>query len=438
MEEQWMESLRRRFADRQTSVPDNLWDDISAAMGEQRLPSAKPSVPKKKARRISLWWSRAAAVAACAAVVVGIWYFRDAETAYKTGVADRTAMSQSQLPESQDESVVAMDKTAEEDGNGLHDSMIRALKTVAANVAPGIMEEVTEQTVENGQADKVAETAGTSVPTERIADKNDKNKSQDIYERKNKLPKADNTLFAYAPEKRRERGVSLGFYGAAPSSIGSGSGGGFPTVRSSYVQADAGIGDKNIHTPMRSHALTYGTDEHYAVKSKHHQPVRFGASVRLPLNDRWGLETGLNYSYLSSDFTFGDERGGYDVRQRLHYVGVPLNVSCNLWRVGRFAVYASAGGAVDFCVSGRSETDTHAAGTTSPASSERMRETRPQLSVSATAGVEYKFTDALGVYVEPGVAYYFDNGSDVTTVYKDKPLNLNINLGLRIELDKKR
>lgn len=35
----------------------------------------------------------------------------------------------------------------------------------------------------------------------------------------------------------------------------------------------------------------------------------------------------------------------------------------------------------------------------------------------------------VGVYVEPGLSYYFDDGTDMKTIYKDKPLNLNLNHG---------
>lgn len=35
------------------------------------------------------------------------------------------------------------------------------------------------------------------------------------------------------------------------------------------------------------------------------------------------------------------------------------------------------------------------------------------------------------MYVEPGISYYFDDGSPISTIYKEKPVNFNLNLGLR-------
>ena len=37
-----------------------------------------------------------------------------------------------------------------------------------------------------------------------------------------------------------------------------------------------------------------------------------------------------------------------------------------------------------------------------------------------------------GIYVEPGVAYFFDDGSDVQTIRKENPFNFNIQAGIRL------
>ena len=57
-----------------------------------------------------------------------------------------------------------------------------------------------------------------------------------------------------------------------------------------------------------------------------------------------------------------------------------------------------------------------------------------QWSVNASAGVQFRLTKFMGVYAEPGIAYYFDDGSEIKTIYKEKPVNFNLNLGVRFEL----
>ena len=57
-----------------------------------------------------------------------------------------------------------------------------------------------------------------------------------------------------------------------------------------------------------------------------------------------------------------------------------------------------------------------------------------QFSVMASAGAQVNLSPLVGLYVEPGVGYWFDNGSAVQTIYGEQPLNFNLNLGLRFTL----
>ena len=158
----------------------------------------------------------------------------------------------------------------------------------------------------------------------------------------------------------------------------------------------------------------------------HHQPLRVGLSVSRRLNARWSLQTGLVYSKLSSELV-QEQRGVMQstVRQRLHYVGLPLMASYSLWRTPHVNVYASAGGCVEQLVSGR-QTEDHSDRST------RVSEHRPVFSLLATAGVEYLGTPRLSVFAEPGAACYLHNGSGVHSAYTDKPLGLHLNVGVRV------
>ena len=55
-----------------------------------------------------------------------------------------------------------------------------------------------------------------------------------------------------------------------------------------------------------------------------------------------------------------------------------------------------------------------------------------QLSLTAALGLQYKFNERISVYAEPGLAYYFDDGSPVSTIRKEKPLNFNLLCGVRM------
>jgi hypothetical protein len=57
-----------------------------------------------------------------------------------------------------------------------------------------------------------------------------------------------------------------------------------------------------------------------------------------------------------------------------------------------------------------------------------------QFSVNGGIGAEFNLTNQFSIYAEPGMGYYFDNGSDVRTFYQEKPFSFNLNLGLRFNI----
>ena len=57
-----------------------------------------------------------------------------------------------------------------------------------------------------------------------------------------------------------------------------------------------------------------------------------------------------------------------------------------------------------------------------------------QFSVQGALGLQYDIIPVVGIYVEPGIKYYFKNGSDVRNFFKDKPTNFNLQIGVRLNL----
>ena len=157
----------------------------------------------------------------------------------------------------------------------------------------------------------------------------------------------------------------------------------------------------------------------------HHQPIRFGFSLRYRLDNRWSIESGLTYTRLSADITYTVNGKKSESEQRLNYIGIPLSASYQLWSSRYFNFYLSAGGLVEKMVKGSRTTQ----GTTNSVSIRPL-----QLSVNGAVGAEFKFIDNLSLYAEPSLNYYFDNGSAVPTFYQDKPLNFNLNVGLRFNI----
>lgn len=163
----------------------------------------------------------------------------------------------------------------------------------------------------------------------------------------------------------------------------------------------------------------------YSQTKHHYHPMSFGLSVGYSLTSRLALTTGMVYTYASSDFT--SSAAGDDIveTQRLHYIGVPLNLKYKVWGNSAIHTYATAGCQADFNVSAKMQTGD----ITTDADKDRT-----QWSVGGAVGIQYNIIPRMGIYAEPGVRYYIDNKSSVETIFKEKKLNFNLQLGVRVEL----
>ncbi|MBO4549143.1 MAG: porin family protein, partial [Bacteroidaceae bacterium] len=121
----------------------------------------------------------------------------------------------------------------------------------------------------------------------------------------------------------------------------------------------------------------------------HRQPVRLGLSLRYRLGDRWSIESGLSYTRLSSNITTIVNGVTTMTEQRLNYIGLPLSVSYGLWKSRYFGLYIATGAMIE----------------------KRLDASPWQFSLNGAVGAEYKLTDFFSLYAEPGIGYYFKDGS---------------------------
>lgn len=167
----------------------------------------------------------------------------------------------------------------------------------------------------------------------------------------------------------------------------------------------------------------------------HRLPLKFGISVEYTMNDRWSVTSGLNYSFLESNIY--DSNGHVDKLgvQKLSYLGIPVNVKFNAFRAGVFNAYLTAGGIAEYCIAGRRENFCNVSGIESN-TVEKYSEHPFQFSMNASAGAEYSFLSYMSLFAEVGASYYFNDGSPVQTIYKEKPLYFNTNIGIRFKFGK--
>ena len=166
----------------------------------------------------------------------------------------------------------------------------------------------------------------------------------------------------------------------------------------------------------------------------HHIPIRAGINVAYQVHPRVSLETGIAYACLLADGQEGTSDNYIATQQTLHYVGVPLNLRCNIYTWRQLDIYASLGGLAEKCISGYTTTEYVLKKQTQTTETERISDKPWQFSANISAGIQYNFSRWAGLYLEPGAAYYFDDRSTLQTIHKQRPFNFNLNLGIRFSI----
>ena len=179
--------------------------------------------------------------------------------------------------------------------------------------------------------------------------------------------------------------------------------------------------ENSYATAARSSEPIYLTG--YEERQHHHRPITYGLTLSYPLTERLSLTSGVVYTKLTSDFTQVIRNTQIQREQTLHYIGIPVSVNYQLWAQRGFRAYVSAGALAYWNVKTRLKTE----GVTQKLDKDRM-----QWSLSGSVGVQYDIIPQLGLYAEPGLSYYPDNGSRLQNFFKEKPLNLSLQLGLRL------
>jgi len=418
--DKWIKNFRNRMEDYSEPVPADLWGQL-----EKELDTPK----------VIPMWRRWQAVAAIALLVVvsslTVWFWQSPSAGYiEQQSAELNSLRQP------DELIPA--PTTPEQPMAQVVPATPSTRTQRVKVAPAAI---------LGESQAVPEVVTNEITDEKQTEaynREEKKAEEVVAAETQQQPAAKKTYsshksnYAYiAPRKSKDKNWAIGLSASNGALASSNSVDGYlPTrgVRSAQLNSyEAGIRATEIDQVMFNNI----SEGNAKSDIKHHMPVTFGASVRFDLDDKWAIETGLTYTMLSSEWRSGTKENYYGEEQKLHYVGIPLKVNREIWSNKCFEVYASAGGAVEKSVSGKLHTTYVVSGDKSQTSGTEDVKVKPlQWSLSAAAGAQFKITDKLGIYAEPGVVYYFDDGSNVTSIRKEHPFNFNIQLGVRLTLPK--
>lgn len=416
----WINDIQRRMADHQEPVKDDLWAGIEQALDQQKV-VGKPAV-------VMRWQRYVAAAAIVLALMGGAGYvlFNHQEQMGKEVARTETEQQPAGLqPSTQQMEPMVL---AEPTGESVASHVKKALTAVrqGADSEQPLMAMVQEKVVEPSDRpqdlmNKDVEPGGQPEASSAEATGKVAEQPQPSAAQKNEVGRSSQTFLPAERQRihasRHGAKVTMNLYAA--NSVGTYSGrNGLATpvdMVANYYLAKAApelfFAEAASPIALQSHEET-----------DHHQPVSVGLTAGYALNQRWTLTSGLVYTKLSSDFIQVLDDSRLTRRQTLHYVGIPLNVNFMVWGNKKLKTYITAGGQADFNVDAK---------TVKEGIKHDMPKDKLQLSTQAALGLQYDFTPHLGAYFEPGVKYYIDNKSETQNFFKDKPLNVHLQVGLR-------
>lgn len=419
----WTNKLKNKMEGYSEQPSDSVWAGISAAAG----------LTGNKRRAVPLWLLASSAVAA-AALFGAMLFFNIKEDIPATMTAEAVQVGRKPVVSAQvvqDNDITSVPEVSQ--ARRYVETEVRDFRGAA--VSGDFSDEPSDEVAGEPFGEVVGVTAAASENEGNI--ETDMEESIEPDDNGGRFADAWKWVLAEPELQRTKRGGKLA---AGLSVNGSGSASSLssrPTAAALGANPlDCGVSSADwVDRRVESAAgvIVYNQPE-VTTEYSHKMPVKIGASIRYDFNKFLGIESGLTYSFLSSDLKTGEEGAVSSWSkgvQSMHYLGIPLNLSFNIFSSRYFNAYITAGGLMEKCVRGSLKTDEYLDGKYHGSSSTTLKQKGLQWSVNGAAGIQVNILPQLGLYMEPGVSHHFSNNSKVRTIYSDKPTDFSLSFGLR-------
>ena len=400
--------LRSKLGDTRVFPPSDMWDRIAATLREEGLTAARPAVTIRRPRRLRLGYAAAAAILVCA-LVFGLRQFGP-------DLGDGLTLVQDDPVQDPPVDIIIPEQPKDLIAQATPDERRRPFFTISQQSIelekPIIQVEGFEWNEEGPVAfAAIDKTTGADTPRTQWADRDE----------------IERMLNNAAKTEKSTKRFSMGLYS---SNIGNTSS--EKMVTTPTVRTASSLTVTETTNGVFSSAATPSTK----TRLEHKMPLSMGLGVTMGLTDRLSLESGATYTYMlsKSENPSRDINGTTSVSQKLHYVGVPVGVKYDFIRGGRIDVYAGAAALFEMCVSARQTTKVEVGGVVSGSVSDRLNARGIQSSVGMHAGAEVRLAKRVGLYVEPGMNYYFETDRQPESYRTEHPLNFSLRAGFRIKL----
>ena len=429
-EEDWAQRLRDHLADYEVPVPDDLWEKIEARLPKEVV---SPTPPKKKEARIVPLWARWAAVAAVFVGGLVLWNFEGGMWRSAEGrLLPEGRKNENRQEADQTAAVLPLSRGSQRGSEQAHSLAEHEAKFEADQTTPNPSYSggegcAAKEPISSGEKSAEEPKEPTSPEGKPILPISSDDKPISSEEKPNETEKSPEDVIRELDQKiaeyKQHRSESAAIKLYASNSFGT------QSYRNGVLMSQEMLSNYDYYTNPDSHGTRAGSSPVYLAnheeRQKFYQPISFGLSANIPISSGFSVSSGVVYTRLRSDFTSIANSLVYERQQTLHYVGIPLTVQYNVWQWRGLNVYATAGGQADFNVK---------AYVTTEGTETKLEKDDLQWSVNAAVGVQYNFIPQLGIYVEPGIKHYFDNGSHIRNFFKHRPTNFNHQVGLRLNI----
>src|SRR5690554_33478 len=411
MNDKWQDKLRVQMERHEEPAPEGLWEGI------RELVATSTPVHINSRRRKLVIWSLSSAAVALATLVLLLFIPFNSETLPETYSYTESISTNKQSSESSS-SIKIVDEKQVTDilvaenivKTNTRQQIQYVLEQLDSQVEPNEIKRVQEEDIKNNDSEIIEE-----IETAEVTETKEET-----------LVQTNDQLLALST-KNHSKNQNKWQTNLAMSNISSGSDATF-TGYGTFAMKEA-VEDQYDF-------LSRYDDRSAHTQIEHSLPITVGLTFRYGINQRWGVTSGLTYSLLQSKLRSESFNYFYDDRQTLHYMGIPLNIDYKLWQNSNFTTYISAGGLVEKNIAGKLLSDYYIDNNLQSSTNEKISTKQLQWSINSAIGIEYRISDYIGLYAEPGVAYYFKNNSELETIYKDRPFTINLRVGLRINFNK--
>ena len=176
--------------------------------------------------------------------------------------------------------------------------------------------------------------------------------------------------------------------------------------------------------------------------SRHQMPITWSLALKYKLNNRFGLESGLSYSCLTSDFEMGADdhlgmgsdahlgKNAISEHQTIHYLGIPMKGIYVMYGGKLWNLYGSIGLTTEIPVHSTLRSNYYIYGQHEASDKTTIRAPW-QFSTNFGIGLQIHLTPNIGLFTEPSLQYFIPMQSDIETYRTEHPFTFSLPLGIK-------